>query len=56
MNQNKEEVLACNNDICFKKNECKRYQLFLDGAKEYKTNNGKPHKGCGKFIQKDKGE
>jgi hypothetical protein len=51
MNQQEEKILACDNDICFKKDKCERYRLFLEGAKEYKTNNGKPHKGCGKFIE-----
>lgn len=46
------KTLACNNDKCIKRNECKRYKLFLDGAKEYSTNGGTPEKGCKKFIQK----
>ncbi|MDX1810051.1 MAG: hypothetical protein R3331_10965 [Sulfurospirillaceae bacterium] len=44
-------TLACNNDKCIKKNECKRYNLFKDGAKEYSTNGGTPEKGCRKFIE-----
>ena len=46
------KILACNNDKCIKKDECKRYKLYLDGAKEYSTNGGTPQKGCKKFIQK----
>jgi len=45
-----EKILACDNDICKLKDECKRHKLYEDGAKEYKTHSGKPNKGCGKFI------
>jgi len=45
------EIQACNNDICFKKNECERYKLFINGQTFVKRFGGKPHKGCGKFIQ-----
>ena len=45
-------VLACNNSKCIKKDECKRNQLYIDGAKEYSTNGGTPEKGCKKFIQR----
>ena len=46
-----EKILACNNDICLKKDECERYRLFKAGAKEAKTNSGTETKGCGKFIK-----
>jgi len=45
------KILACDNSECMKKESCKRYRLFVDGAKEYSTNGGTPHKGCKKFIQ-----
>ena len=45
--------MACNNEKCIKKDECQRYALYKDGAKEYKTHGGNEEKGCGKFIQKD---
>jgi len=45
-------VLACNNSKCIKKDKCKRYKLYVDGAKEYSTNSGTPEKGCKKFIQR----
>ncbi|MBE0495355.1 MAG: hypothetical protein IBX45_02975 [Campylobacterales bacterium] len=48
-----EVVLACNNSRCIKKDECLRYKLFLEGAKEFSTNGGNEEKGCKKFIQKD---
>jgi len=46
-----EKILACDNDICKVKDECERFKLFLEGAKKYKTHNGKPHKGCSQFIK-----
>ena len=46
----KERILACDNDICKVKDECERYRLFKEGQQDYKTHNGKPHKGCGQFI------
>ena len=46
-----EKILACDNEICKVKDECERYKLFKEGAKEYKTHNGKVHKGCGQFIK-----
>jgi len=46
-----EKILACNNEICKVKNECERYRLYKEGAKDYKTHNGKEHKGCGQFIE-----
>jgi len=46
-----EKILACDNEICKVKDECERYKLFKEGAKEYKTHNGKAHKGCGQFIK-----
>ncbi len=49
-----EKILACDNDNCLKKDECERYGLFKAGAKEYKTFNGTPAKGCGKFIKNTK--
>ncbi len=49
-----EKILACNNEICKMKDECERYRLFKEGEKEYKTHNGKPHKGCGQFIKSTK--
>ncbi len=45
------KILACNNSECVKKDSCKRYKLFIDGAKDYSTNSGTPQKGCKKFIQ-----
>jgi len=45
-----EKLLACNNGNCIKKDECERYKLFKDGAKEYKRNGGNKTKGCGKFV------
>ena len=47
-----EKIVACNNSKCIKKDQCKRYDLFLKGAKEFTTNGGTPEKGCKKFIQK----
>ena len=47
-----EKIIACNNNKCIKKDECKRYELFKNGAKEYTTNGGTKEKGCGKFIKK----
>ncbi len=49
-----EKILACDNEKCLKSDECERYRLFKAGAKEYKTHNGNPDKGCGKFIKKTK--
>ena len=49
-----EKILACDNDNCMKKGECERYRLFKEGQKDYKTHNGTPQKGCGKFIEKTK--
>ncbi len=46
-----EKILACDNDICLKKDECERFRLFKAGAKECKTNSGTETKGCGKFIK-----
>jgi hypothetical protein len=46
-----EKILACDNIKCLRNKECERYRLFKAGAKEYKTNNGNPNKGCGKFIK-----
>jgi len=48
-----EKILACNNSKCVKRNECKRYELFEKGAKEYSTNGGTPEKGCKKFIPRE---
>lgn len=47
-------ILACNNDKCIKRDECKRHKLYEEGAKEYSTNGGTPEKGCKKFIPLDK--
>ena len=47
----KEEIEACSNDICLKKDQCERHRLFLNGQKYQRRFNGKPHKGCGQFIQ-----
>jgi len=47
-----EKILACDNKKCLKSEECERYRLFENGAKEFKTHNGNPDKGCGKFIAK----
>ena len=47
----KENITACNNEKCMKKDECERYRLWKNGAKEFTTNSGNEHKGCGKFIQ-----
>ena len=46
-----EIILACDNNECLKKDECERKRLYDSGSKPFKTFNGKPHKGCGKFIQ-----
>jgi hypothetical protein len=46
-----QEIQACDNEICIKKDECLRYKLFINGQEYYKTFNGKPHKGCGQFIE-----
>jgi len=46
-----EEIEACNNDICLKKDECERYRLFKSGQTFVRRFNGKPHKGCGQFIK-----
>ncbi len=53
-NSQEQETMACDNDICVKRDECERYRLFKAGAKKYKTHNGKPHKGCGQFIKNTK--
>jgi len=45
-----EKILACDNEICFEKDNCERYRLWKAGAKDFKTHNGKAHKGCGQFI------
>ena len=45
-----EKILACNSEICKVNDECERYRLFKEGQKDYKTHNGKPHKGCGQFV------
>ena len=46
----KNDIEACDNKICLKKDECERYKLFKNGQTYFKTFNGKPHKGCGSFI------
>ncbi|BFU77564.1 hypothetical protein ALC152_07790 [Arcobacter sp. 15-2] len=46
-----EQIQACSNDICMKKDECERYRLFKLGQNDHKRFNGKPHKGCGQFIK-----
>ena len=46
-----QEIEACNNDICMKKDECERYKLFINGQTFVRRFNGKPHKGCGQFIK-----
>jgi len=46
-----EQILACNNEECIKKDDCQRYKLYTEGAKEYKKNSGTPEKGCKKFIE-----
>jgi len=46
-----EKILACDNSICVKRNECERYRLFKEGDKNCKTNSGTEVKGCGKFIK-----
>ena len=46
-----EEIEACDNDICMKKDECERYRLFINGQTFFRKFNGKPHKGCGQFIK-----
>ncbi|MEA2111837.1 MAG: hypothetical protein U9P71_07295 [Campylobacterota bacterium] len=43
---------ACNNESCMKKDECARFQAWLDGNKNFKTFKGNAKKGCGQFIQK----
>jgi hypothetical protein len=45
-----EKIVACNNNKCIKRTRCRRYDLFLKGAKEYTTNGGTPEKGCKKFM------
>ena len=45
-----EKILACDNDSCIAKDECKRHKLFKDGEKEYKTHSGTAKKKCGKYI------
>ena len=45
-----EKIQACDNDTCLKKDECERARLYKNGDKNYKTFNGNPSKGCGKFI------
>jgi len=47
-----EKILACDNKKCMKSSECERHRLYKAGAKEYKTFNGNPNKGCGKFIKR----
>jgi len=46
-----EEIQACNNEICIKKEQCERYRLFKNGQTFVKRFGGKAHKGCGKFIE-----
>lgn len=46
-----EKILACDNSECMKKDECERSELYRNGAQEFKTFNGNPNKGCGKFIK-----
>jgi len=46
-----ENIVACNNDKCIKKDKCQRYKLFKEGAKEFTTNGGNAQKGCKKFIE-----
>ena len=46
-----EKILACDNEKCLKSDECERHRLYKSGDKEYKTFNGNPDKGCGKFIK-----
>jgi len=48
------EIEACSNDICLKKDECERSKLFLNGQIFQKRFNGKAHKGCGQFIKIEK--
>jgi len=43
---------ACDNKDCMRNKECARYEAFLNGDKNYKTFNGTPEKGCGRFIEK----
>jgi len=46
-----DEIEACSNEICKKKDECERRRLFLNGQTFQKRFNGKAHKGCGQFIK-----
>ncbi len=46
-----EQIEACSNDICIKKDQCERHRLFKDGQTFVRRFNGKPHKGCGQFIE-----
>ena len=47
------ENVGCNNEICIKKDICKRNEIAKNGkAVEVKTFGGTEEKGCGKFIQK----
>jgi hypothetical protein len=36
-----------------KNEECLRFKLYKDGAKEHKSFNGNPRKGCGKFVKNE---
>ena len=45
-----EKITACNNKKCIRKDECERFKLWQDGAKEFTTNSGNEQKGCKKFI------
>jgi len=44
------EYTSCNNDKCCKKRECKRYQMYLMGADDFKTNGGTEKKPCKRFL------
>lgn len=43
---------ACDNKDCMKHKECARHQAYVNGDTNYKTFNGNPTKGCGRFIEK----
>jgi len=49
------EDVGCKNEVCIKRDECKRQEIYRKGtAREVKSFGGNEQKGCGKFIPKDK--
>ncbi len=48
-----DENIGCENEVCIKKDKCKRQVIAKNGsAKEIKTFGGTKEKGCRNFIQK----